>query len=164
MVALCKGEVVKVPATAKLPFRLQATSVYLPVKSPRAAVVQLLVVALKELLASPVRSPLKDLLAPLLLAMAGAKLVKWPIFNIVTLFLAMAAHRFMLLALARYRRAVVIGSTRTFVIKFTSKYRYKSMSRMCCPTTKLFLQQSYPQLKIRRQKCAVSPLTEGLSG
>ncbi len=81
------------------PFRLQATYVYLPENVPRAAVVQLLVVALKELLASPVRSLLKSLAAFVLLPMAGARFVRWPAFRVARLDLVIMVHRLTLPAL-----------------------------------------------------------------
>ncbi len=99
--ALCKGEVVNTLATPAGRFRLNRKSVYLPIKSPRAAVVQLFIVVLKELLASPDRSALKPLPAVLLLAIAGAKLINRPLLRVAKLVLAVVVHPFIIRALAR---------------------------------------------------------------
>ncbi len=88
-------------ATLIDPAKLKSRSVYLPVRSPRAAVVQLFIVALKELLASPVRSLLKSLIALVLLITEGAIFVRWPAFRVSTLVLAAVVHRLTLPALAR---------------------------------------------------------------
>ncbi len=79
--ALCIGEVISRCATLILDLKLQARSVYLPERPPLEAIVQLLVVALKELLASPSISLLKDLVPLSLLPIAGANLSKWPAFR-----------------------------------------------------------------------------------
>ncbi len=82
-------------------FKLKSRSVYLPLRSPRAAVVQLFIIVLKELLVRQARSLLKSLIALVLLITEGAKLIRWPALQASTLVLAAVVHPLTSLALAR---------------------------------------------------------------